>query len=86
MTSQQLREARDAVPFRPFSIRMADGQAYEVPHRDYLSISPTGRTAIVYRTSTEAFRVLDVMLITSLDIEAVPTISTGADAGTANGA
>ena len=32
----------------PFSIRMADGQVYEVPHRDYISLSPGGAIAVVY--------------------------------------
>ncbi|MGZ8901640.1 MAG: hypothetical protein ACXW3Z_16230 [Limisphaerales bacterium] len=27
---------------------MAEGQAYEVPHRDYISLSPGGAVAVVY--------------------------------------
>jgi hypothetical protein len=26
----------------PFTLRMADGNEYRVPHRDYISISPKG--------------------------------------------
>ncbi|MGL4553696.1 MAG: hypothetical protein ACRC33_21240 [Gemmataceae bacterium] len=44
MTVDQLRATRDAVPFRPFLIHLTDGRAYRIPHRDYLSISPSGRT------------------------------------------
>ena len=32
----------------PFVVRMADGKEYQVPHRDYISISPKGSYAIVY--------------------------------------
>jgi hypothetical protein len=32
----------------PFSIRMADGREYRMPHSDYISLSPTGTTAVVY--------------------------------------
>src|SRR5436190_21908584 len=49
MTIEQLRAAREANPFRPFTIDLADGRSLPVPHRDYLSMSPGGRTAIVYQ-------------------------------------
>jgi hypothetical protein len=32
----------------PFSIQMADGKEYRVPHRDYISLPPTGWAAVVY--------------------------------------
>ena len=74
MTAEQLRNARDAVPFRPFSIRMADGRAFRVIHRDYISISPSGRTVVVY-LNDEAFNVLDLLLMTELSVDPVPASS-----------
>ena len=58
MTVQQLQAARDATPFRPFTIHLADGRALRVPHRDFVSLSPGGRTVIVYREN-EAFSIID---------------------------
>ncbi len=69
MTIEQLRTAREANPFRPFTIHLADGRSHRVPHRDYLSMSPTGRTVIVYQ-SGEAFSILDLLLVTELTIDA----------------
>lgn len=71
MTSEQLRAAREANPFRPFTIYLADGRSLRVPHRDYLSISPGGRTVILYQAG-EAFSIIDLLLVTELAIEESP--------------
>ena len=70
MTIEQLRATREANPFRPFTIYMADGRSYRVPHRDYVSMSPTGRTVIVYEPD-ESHRILDLLLVTELLVEPV---------------
>jgi len=63
MTAEQLRTMREANPFRPFTIHLADGRMLTVPHRDFVSQSPAGRTIIVYRAD-EAFSVVDLLLVT----------------------
>jgi hypothetical protein len=68
MTGAELRATRDTVPFRPFTIHTANGRSFRVRHRDYLMISPNGRTAIVYATD-DASSIIDVMLITELTVE-----------------
>ncbi|HEV3081893.1 MAG TPA: hypothetical protein VGY66_19090 [Gemmataceae bacterium] len=65
MTAEQLRGMREANPFRPFTLHLADGRALTVPHRDFVSQSPGGRTIIVYR-SDEAFSVVDLYLVTEV--------------------
>ena len=75
MTAEQLRAMREANPFRPFTIRMADGRALTVPHRDFVSQSPGGRTIIVYH-SDESFSVVDLYLVTELDVH-TPSESEG---------
>jgi hypothetical protein len=69
MTAEQLRGMREANPFRPFTLHLADGRALTVPHRDFVSQSPGGRTIIVYR-SDEAFSVVDLYLVTELEVQA----------------
>lgn len=69
MNIEQLRLTRDANPFRPFTIHMADGRSIRVPHRDYLSTSPGGRTVIVYQAD-ESFSILDLLLVNELTIDA----------------
>ncbi len=67
MTAEQLRALREAAPFRPFTIHLADGRTLTVPHRDFVSQSPGGRTIIVYR-SDESFSVVDLFLVTELEV------------------
>jgi len=74
MTGDQLRAVKEANPFRPFTIFLADGRSWRVPHRDYLSLSPSGRTAVVYQMN-DACSIIDVMLVTELAIEGSPVPS-----------
>lgn len=76
MTVEQLRIMREANPFRPFRIHVADEKSFDVPHRDFVAPSPTGRTAIIYRPD-DTWSVIDVYLITELEL-LVPTPTNGA--------
>ena len=68
MTIEQLRTAHHATPFHAFTLHMADGRAVRVPHRDFLSYSPSGRTVIVHH-SDDSWSVLDVLLVTEIEVE-----------------
>ncbi|MEX1097875.1 MAG: hypothetical protein WED34_17655, partial [Planctomycetales bacterium] len=63
MTPEQFRATLHQQPFRPFTIRMADGRAFDVSHRDFVALSPSGRTAIVFQPD-ENYSVLDLLLMT----------------------
>ncbi len=67
MTVQQLRAAHRAPPFRPFTVHMADGRSFHVPHPDFLFMSPTGRTVIICQEDEE-FSILDLLLMTEIQM------------------
>jgi hypothetical protein len=69
MTFEQLRAVHQARPFQPFTIHLADGRKLRVPHREFLSHSPTGRTIIVYDVGEE-FSIVDLLLVTRLQVHA----------------
>jgi hypothetical protein len=48
-----------------FSVRMAEGQVYHVPHRDYISLSPGGAVAVVYDDEEHVY-VLPLLTMTGL--------------------
>jgi hypothetical protein len=77
MTAEQLRAMRESNPFRPFTIHLADGRTLPVPHRDIVSQSPGGRTIIVYQPN-EAFSVVDLYLVTELEVHGPADSSNGA--------
>lgn len=67
MTSQELRAVMQAIPFRPFIIRMADGRSFEVRHPDFLLVGPNGRTAFAFGPSGNEFSILGVLLMTEIE-------------------
>jgi hypothetical protein len=69
MTVEQFRATWRLQPFRPFTIRMADGRTFEVSHPDFLAQSPSGRTVIVFQPD-ETYSVLDLLLMTELQVHA----------------
>ena len=74
MTVEQLRNVHQARPFRPFTIRMADGTSYHIPHSEFLSQSPSGRTIVVHHAD-ETFSVVDLLLVTELKVDGSPTVA-----------
>lgn len=72
MTSQELRDAHRAVPFRPFTIRMVDGRVFSVSDPDLIAISPRGRTALVYQKDDSSSH-LDLFEITEIAWLPAPT-------------
>jgi hypothetical protein len=49
----------------PFTLRMADGKEYEIPHPDYISLSPKGTFVTVY-DDEEHFSILPLLTMTGL--------------------
>jgi hypothetical protein len=67
MKISELQKLYDAEPFRPFLIHMADGRKIPVKHREFMALSPSGRTAYVYQMNDDS-NVIDVALVTSLEL------------------
>ena len=74
MTIEQLRNVYRAAPFQPFTIHLADGRALHVPHRDFLSHSPSGRIVIVYHPD-DSFSIVDLLLVTEIEIQPATPVS-----------
>jgi hypothetical protein len=68
MTIEQIRRVYEAQPFQPFNMHLADGRQIPVLHREFLALSPTGRTVIVYLPD-ESFNVVDLFLVTDLEFK-----------------
>jgi hypothetical protein len=44
---ESIRQFNRAVPFLPYEIHIASGEHYDVPHPDFISISPRGSFVVV---------------------------------------
>jgi hypothetical protein len=68
MTIEKLRELYHAQPFRPFVIRLADGRAVPVNHRDFIMTAPSGRTVVVMQPD-DTLNIIDLPLVTDLELK-----------------
>jgi hypothetical protein len=67
MTTEQFRAILHQQPFRPFTIRMVDGRAFDVEQPDFVALSQSGRTVIITQPD-ENFSVLDLLLMSELQV------------------
>jgi hypothetical protein len=49
---------------------MADGRSFRVDHPDFIALSPSGRTVIVFDRD-DSYSILDLLLMSELDVPAV---------------
>ena len=68
MKIDEIRELVHAVPFEAFTLHTAGGTSVHVAHPDFIALSPTGRTVIVYTLDAKSHR-LDVPLISQIDVQ-----------------
>lgn len=67
MTSDRIKERLKAVPFRAFRLHLGSGRALDVDHPEFFSLSPSGRTAVVYGPNDE-LEIIDVLMVQSLEL------------------
>jgi len=72
MMLEQIRTAHRAAPFRPFTLRMADGRTFPVRHPDFLFLGPDRRTVFV-ANDDGSVNILDVLLMTEIDLAPTQT-------------
>lgn len=67
MTSERIRELWKTEPFKKFTMHLADGRKILVHHREFLAISPSGRTVHVYQPD-DSLNIVDLLLVTDLEV------------------
>lgn len=77
MSLDELRRHITAVPFYPFTLNSADGRRVPVIGRDFILLSPTGRTAHVYQPDG-SYELLDMLLVTGISAGPPPPVPTAA--------
>jgi hypothetical protein len=68
VTIDQVRRLYDAQPFRPFTMRLADGREFAVRHREFVALAPSGRTLILYQPDV-SFGIVDMVFVAHLEIK-----------------
>ncbi len=65
--NHRIRQLYNAAPFTPFIIHLADGRQIAVKRREYMALSPSGRTIVVYQAD-DISDIIDLLLVTDLEI------------------
>ena len=66
MTTERFDEMLGTRPFRPFALRLADGELVRVDHSEFAARSRNGRTVVVFGRD-DSMKILDLFLVTSLE-------------------
>lgn len=67
MTLEQFRAVQSAQPFRPYLLKLADGNTLAVNHPEWVSHSPSGRTIVLWKPD-DSFEIVDLLLIVSIEV------------------
>jgi hypothetical protein len=68
MTKDEIRERLTLKPFKPFTVRLADGMEIDVPTGDHAHLHPSGRTLFVH-LDRGGTKIIDVALVTALEVK-----------------
>jgi len=64
MRIEEIRKRYFAAPFRPFDILLTNGRSVAAKHREFMALSPKGRSITVYED--DGASIIDVPLIVDL--------------------
>ncbi|HZW34608.1 MAG TPA: hypothetical protein VFF52_28040 [Isosphaeraceae bacterium] len=67
MTIEQLRNAVQARPFKPFVMHLADGRSIRVQHPESFWSVPSGRTVFISQPD-DTVNIVDLLLVTDLEL------------------
>lgn len=68
MNIEDIRRQYDAQPFQPFTIHTASGRQFPVPHREFMLISPTGRSLVVAEPNG-GFNIIAIGMVSELEVK-----------------
>lgn len=66
MTTDEIRKAIRNQPFRPFTLRTTSGTQLYIDHPEFVAMSKGGRTLAVFSTDENAFEIIDLLLVESI--------------------
>lgn len=72
MTIEQMKNAYQSQPFRPFVLHLADGREIPVHHGEFMMTVPSGRTVIIAQPD-DTVNIIDLLLVTDLEFKPVAT-------------
>jgi len=69
MSPDELRDLLHADPFRPFTVCLSCDRALRIADPEFVALTPEGQTLIVAQDLSDAVEMVEVALITRVEIE-----------------
>jgi len=70
MSADELHDLLHAEPFRPFTVYLADDQVLQIADPELVMLTPEGQTLVVAEDLSDKVEMVDVALITRVEVEA----------------
>jgi len=67
MTTEVIKDAIQKRPFRPFSLRLANGLEIQIEDENLVALHPAGKTFIIFEPDG-GYRIVDIPLVTDLAV------------------
>jgi len=67
MTTEVIKDAIQKRPFRPFSVRLANGLEIQIEDQDSVALHPVGKTFIIFEPDG-GYRIVDIPLVTDMSV------------------
>ena len=67
MTTEAIKTAVQRRPFRPFSVRLADGSQIQIESQDFVALHPAGKTFVIFEPDG-GYRIVDIPLVADLSV------------------
>jgi hypothetical protein len=64
--TESLKDVVESDPFKPFTLKLADGRSIRVENPHTVAFLGTGRTLFVAHPKTDHFELVDLLLINSV--------------------
>lgn len=65
MTLEAINDAVETEPFRPFTVRLANGAQIEIDAEERIGVHPEGKTFVIFLKGG-GYRIVDIPLVTDL--------------------
>jgi hypothetical protein len=67
MLTEAIKTAVQSRPFRPISVRLANGSQIQIPSPDNVAVHPDGKTFVLFAPAG-GYRIVDIPLVADLSV------------------
>ncbi len=67
MTTEAIKTAVQSRPFRPLTVRLANGLQIQIQSEEHVAVHPDGKTFIIFEPNG-GYRIVDIPLVTDLSV------------------